>query len=171
MCVTLINHTDVFGLLIDPFVTHNSLNQTIRAKSVFTFLINDVDMERRVGFQIQAYKSDTVKVQVKDSNENFVNATINYGVNGDYFFISSEFEPQIDGPYSVAITNNGEEPVKVTGTYGIMLSEKEVSEIFRKNPISIPYEPVPDLLLEGFIGGILAIAGTTIGYIIFRKRK
>ena len=160
------------GLSIDPFVTHNQLNQTIDAKYSFSFQFDTADLKRRLGFQLQSQSEEVLKVQILDDKYNPVNATIFYNFDEGVTHISSEFEPQSQYPYIVLVTNLDEKPIQVTGYYGIMLSVDEVNEIVQKyegmEGLIQHYDPTSTILIIGFIGGGI---GIIITFFLFRKKN
>lgn len=158
-----------FSLSIDPFVTHNKINSTISADSTLMFSMKSDDLERPLGFQLRAVGDDSIKVQVKDQNGKTVNMRVTYATGDENdVWIEGELNPKMLGEYYLEISNLGEQPTHVTGTFGTMLSADDIRQIEEKYPGGVRYDPMPSFVILIFIG---ASIGLTIGYFAFGRKK
>lgn len=161
----------VFGLFIDPFITHIELNQVIGAGDSFTFAMETKDLKRPSGFRLHYQDDDDVlKVKIRDPNGNFVLTSITYSINEYQNSISAEFTPEHQGTYPVEVINTGQSNVSLSGYHGEMMTWKEIEDIQKEHGYSEePYDPISAVLLFALIG---VSVGLVVGYFVFgRKRK
>lgn len=167
--IMLVPH--VSGLLIDPFTTHNELNQVIASGDSFVFSIEGKDLERPLGLRLQYPNGDDVlKVKIRDPDGDLVLTSITYNIDEYQNSISAEFTPQYEGMYQVEVINMGKSNVSLDGYYGEMLTWKEIDDIQNEHGYARePYDSPSVVLLFVLIGGIV---GFVAGYLVFRwKRK
>ena len=161
----------VFGLSIDPYITHIELNQVIATGDSFVFTMDGKDLERPLGFALQYQNDDDVlKVKIRDPNGNLVLTSITYNINEYQNSISAEFTPEHEGLYQVEVINVGKSTVSLSGYHGEMLTWKEIRDIQKEYGYSNePYDLFSVVLLFTLIGGSVGLA---TGYFVFgRKRK
>lgn len=161
--------SQVSGLSIDPFTTHNELNQVITTGDSFVFTMKSKDLERPLGLRLQYTNDDDVlKVKIRDPNGRLVLTSIDYNINEYQNSVSTEFTPQHEGLYQVEIINMGQSNLSLGGYYGEMLTWKEIDNIRQKYGYSEdPFVPIPIVLAFVLIGGGV---GFTAGYFVFRWR-
>ncbi|WP_016939761.1 hypothetical protein [Candidatus Nitrosopumilus sediminis] len=161
--IMLVPH--VSGLLIDPYTTHNELNQVIATGDSFMFTMNGKDLERPLGFRLQYQNEDDVlKVKIKDPNGNLVLTSITYDINEYQKSISTEFTPEYKGAYQVEVINIGQSNVSLSGYHGEMLTWKEIDAIQKEHGYSNePHDPISVILLFLLIG---SSAGFVSGYFV-----
>jgi hypothetical protein len=162
--------SQVSALSIDPYTTHNELNQVIAIGDSFMFTMNGKDLERPLGFRLQYQNEDDVlKVRIKDPNGSLVLTSVIYDINEYQKSISTEFTPEYEGAYQVEVINIGQSNVSLNGYHGEMLTWREIDAIQKEHGYSNePYDPISVVLLFLLIGSSV---GFVSGYFVSRRKR